>query len=213
MGTTKLKLWKDALAELGQASITATGEAGVAPASLAENYDRTVLYCLEQGNWNFAVDTAALATQGGVAMYGYTFPYQKPALWLRTVQISGSQFYWPPSEDYEDAKNQINSNTAPLYMAFVSAETATEGGTTKATWPESFSTYVSCELAKRICRRIGGARDEYEKMEERCKAARADALAKDAIGEPIRYPPEGRWVISRGGGRRGDRGNRGSLTG
>jgi hypothetical protein len=210
-GTTKLKLWNDALAECGgQSVLTATDNTGILTAStLAEVHDRTLNYCLEQGYWNFATKTAELATEGGTVLYGYTYPYQKPAGWVRTIRIAASEDYWPPFEDYEDAKNQIHADVSPLYMAYI----ATEGGLDLTIWPESFSTYVSCELAKRICRRIGGASDEYEKIEARCRLTMNDALSKDATGEGVRYPPEGRWTMARRGGRRGDRGRRGSLTG
>jgi hypothetical protein len=211
--TTKLKIWNDCLAELGQAAITATGEEGVAPAALWDVHDRTVIYCLEQGYWNFATKTASLATEGGTAMYGYIYPYQKPAGWVRTILISANEDYWPPFEQYEDARNQINADISPLYMAYVSTEGVVSGANAFTTWPETFSTYVSCELAKRICRRIGGASDEYDKIERRCKETKEDALSKDAMNEGVRFPPEGRWTMSRRGGRRGDRGRRGSLTG
>lgn len=212
-GTTKLKLWNDALAELGQHALTATGEEGVAPAALADIHERTVLYCLEQGYWNFATRTATLATEGGTASHGYVYPYQKPSGWLRTILISANEDYWPPFEQYEDANHQILADVNPLYMSYISSAAAATDGLTMGLWPETFATYVACELAKRICRRQGGAADEYEKMEVRTRMTMLDALSKDAMGEGVRYPPEGRWVMSRRGGRRGDRGRRGSLTG
>ena len=209
MAYTNLKIFNMALAEIGQASILATGEAGLNPAALGEIYDDTRKYCLEQGYWNFAINTAELATQGGVVLFGYTYPYQKPSGWKRTVRLSASNTYWPPLEDYEDAQNQIHANVSPLYAAFV----ATDGGFPLTNWPDSYATYVSCELAYRISKRIGAAQDEREAIEKRRNQTLSDALTKDAMNEGVRYPPEGRWVMSRRGSRRGDRGNRGSLTG
>lgn len=217
MGITKLQLWNDALAAQGQAVLLATDEAGVAGATLAEMFDRTVLYCLEQGYWNFATKTATLATEGGTVLFGYTYPYQKPTGWMRTILLSANEDYWPPFEQYEDANDQIHADVSPLYMAYVDSVTAlaTEGNpiTAPYDWPESFSTYVSMELAKRICRRIGGASDEYDRLVQLAKNARDDGLSKDATNEGVRYPPDGRWTMSRRGGTRGDRGRRGSLVG
>lgn len=209
-GTTKLKVWNDALAELGQVALTATGEEGLNGAALADVYDRTLLFSLEQGYWNFATRTVTLATEGGTdPQFGYVYPFPKPPGWLRTVLISANEDYWPPFEQYEDAMGQIHADVTPLYMSYI----ATDGGLAISRWPETFSTYLSCELAKRICRRIGGAADEYKKMEERCRMTRADALSKDATNEGVRFPPDGRWSTSRRGGVRDDRGRRGSLTG
>jgi hypothetical protein len=209
VGTTQLKVYQDALRELGQSTVASTSGTDLASLTLAQHYDRTVLYCLEQGYWNFAMNTAQLATEGGTVQFGYTYPYAKPAGWIRTVRLSASSNYWPPLEDYEDAKNRIQANVSPLYMAFI----ATDGGLGLTTWPENFATYVACELAKRVCKQIGGSQDAHDRMEARTKQVLADALSKDAMNEGVRYPPEGRWVISRRGGSRGDRGNRGSLTG
>jgi hypothetical protein len=126
------------------------------------------------------------------------------------MRISTNNTYWPPFEAYEDAKGCIQSDVTPLYMAYVSS--ATEGAGPPI-WPQAFATYVSCELAKRICRRIGGDNDTYDRIMGRCQQALADARAKDAMNEGVKWPPEGRWITARRGDPGGDRGNRGSLTG
>src|SRR3990167_3309042 len=208
-GTTKLKLFNMALGELGQSTVAATSETGLNPTTLNDAYDDTVRYCLEQGMWNFAMNASQLATEGGTAAFGYTYPYQKPAGWIRTIRLSASNTYWPPLEDYEDALGQIQANVNPLYAAY----TATNGGLNLTGWPDTFSLYVACELGHRIAKRIGAADDARDAIEKRRNQTLADALTKDAMNEGVRYPPEGRWVMSRRGSRRGDRGNRGSLTG
>lgn len=218
MATTKLKLWKEALRELGQPTITATDVGELNSQTLAEVYDDTVNYCLEQGYWNHAITTLALATQGAVGasatggggLFDYIYPYPKPPGWLKTVRLSASNRYWPPLEDYEDAGGQFHADITPIYAVYL----ATGPGLDLTKWPDSFSTYVSGELARRICKRIGGSQQDYEDLEKRTKMYLYDARSKDAMNEGTRYMPEGKLSMVRRRGRgRGDRGNRGSLTG
>jgi hypothetical protein len=210
--TTRLKLFQEALRELGQPTMLATeGVTGVAGRAIAEVIDDTILYCLEQGYWNFAQRSATLATQGGVVLFGYTYPHVKPTDWVRTVRLSTSNKFWPPYESYEDAKNCIHADTTPLYMSYISS--ATDTGLRLTRWPQSFTKFVACELAARVCERAGGSREKRDDLHELAKGYLADARSKDAMNEGIRFPPQGRLVASRRGGSGGDRGNRGSLTG
>lgn len=210
MGTTKLRVWQGTLRELGLGTISATGGEDLQSLTLAQHYDETVLYCLEQGYWNFATQAVQLATEGGTVQFGYTYPYPKPAGWRRTVRVAANDRFWPPFEDYEDANNQIHADVNPLYMSFIS----TDGGLNLTRWPETFALYVSCELGRRACKQLGGSQEVFDRIEERTKISREDALSKDAMNEGVRYAPEGRWVQARRRGwGRSDRGNRGSLTG
>lgn len=201
--TTQARLFRMARAELGDRPID--------PKVLTEVYSETVRYCLEQGYWNFAMVSATLATQGGVAQFGYTYPHPKPSDYLRTFTVSANNTFWPPFEAYTDAKGAIQANITPVYLSYIS--TATDAGLYLAGWPDTFAVYVAGELARRVCLRTGGSQEEYEVMGERVRKYLADARSKDAMNEGVAWPPEGRWVRSRRGGSRGDRGNRGSLTG
>lgn len=198
MGTTKLKLFREALRELGQQTITDTGDADPGPRALAEAYDDAVEYCLRQGYWNFALATTTLATQGGTAMFGYTYPYPKPSDWVRTVRISEENSFWPPAHDYEDARNEIHSNTTPLYLVYVS--NATDAGLSLAEWPDTFAAYVSCEMARRICNRIGGSTVPYEEIDARCKQYLVSSLLKDSLDGGTLVKQADLIVASEGGG-------------
>jgi hypothetical protein len=204
MGTTQARIFRMARAEIGDRDIN--------PRVFDEVWSETVNFCLEQGLWNFAMVTATLATQGGVAQFGYTYPYPKPSGYVRSFIVSASDDFHTPFEDYADAKNQIHANVTPLYLSYVS--NATDAGFYLTNWPETFSVYVAGELARRVSMRSAGGRDEYNEIGMRVKKYLADARSKDAMNEGVAYPPEGRWVKARrhwGGS--GDRGNRGSLTG
>jgi hypothetical protein len=171
MGTTQARIFRMALAELGDPDIN--------PRVLDEVYSDAVNYCLEQGYWNFALSTAQLSTQGAVTQFGYTHASLKPSGWTRTVRVSDQTSYWPPLENYEDARSEIHSTAAPLYMVYVS-NTAT-AGLRLAEWPDAFAQYVAGELARRVCRRAKLPEKECEKLNSRVRGYLVNALLKDSF--------------------------------
>jgi hypothetical protein len=208
---TKLGLWNSALYELGHRPLTDTGEAVEAGRALAHFHSQVVEECLASGSWNFAMETIkATADTGVTPNFGYTEVFAKPADWLRTIGVSEDENFSLPLIHYYDDSNFWSANSSPIYIRYVSDDTGL--GLFLTNWPAQFTRYVELELATRIAPKI--ARSEFDRVSEMRDNARKRAKNTDAMNEPQpKFAPPGSWTQSRGGGRRGDRGSRGSLTG
>lgn len=80
-------------------------------------------------------------------------------------------------------------------MRYVSSDTAWGMDTTG--WTPSFSLYVQAHLAAEMAaHHRNAAFSDLDKLRQR---RRAEALAKDAVGQPPQFPPRGTWVRARWG--------------
>jgi hypothetical protein len=196
--TSKLDHYRDALLALGQERIADLTEASTARYALDDAYERALDYCLEQGAWNFAMRTMLLDPSASVVPdFGYAHAFEKPADWVRTYEIAENERFDPPLLDLRDEAGIWYADCDPLYVRMVSKDTAY--GRDLSLWPESFANYAALYLARRAAKRITGAEPSSELLSD-LKRAKSDALAKDALNEPPRFPPAGTWARSRNAG-------------
>jgi hypothetical protein len=211
---TKLAVWNAALNEIGDYELADTGEAIDAGRVLAARWDRVVADCLASGSWNFAMETIRADADTGVTPeFGFRQVFAKPSDWVRTIGVSEDEYFSFPLLHYYDDASYWSSDNSPVYIRYVSDDTGL--GLEMTRWPAAFTRFVELELAHRSCLRInqsGSLKDAIGK--ERDKARKA-ALNQDAMNEnQPKFPPPSSWTMARGGRiARGDRGNRGSLTG
>lgn len=193
--TDKLAHYRDALLALGQERIADLTEASTARYALDDAYERALDYCLEQGFWNFAMRAMLLDPSASVEpAFGYAYAFEKPADWVRTYELSDNERFDPPLLDLRDEAGTWYADCDPLYVRIVSKDAAY--GRDLSRWPESFANFAALYLARRAAKRITGAEPSAELLSE-LKRAKSDALAKDAMNEPPRFPPAGTWVRSR----------------
>lgn len=208
---TKAGLFDAAMIEIGHQTLVDTGEPVEAGRLLNKVYSRTVNDCLAAGSWNFAMETVkAVADTGVTPNFGFTEVFAKPSDWVRTFGVSQDERLSLPLLQYYDDANFWSADLSPIYVRYVSNDTGLGFELTR--WPAAFTRYVELELAARVAPRI--AKSEAERVEKLRDKAKRHALGQDAMNEAQpRFAPMGSWNSARGGGRGGDRGNRGSLTG
>ena len=203
MGTTQSRIFRMARAEIGDRDIN--------PKTFTEVYSETVDYCLEQGYWNFASRSVQIDSSTDIEpVFGYSYVFERPTDWIRTVTVSGGENLYP-LQDYLDEKSLWHANVDPLYVQYISNDSSY--GLDLTAWPETFSGFVACELARRVSMRSNGGRDEYQELGQRVKRYLADARSKDAMNNSVAYPPEGRWTRARRSWGGGERGKRNTLIG
>lgn len=209
---TKQQIFTGALYELGNRKVL-TSESVEARRALDDVYDEVLAECLESGSWNFAMETVQLDADTGVTPnFGYTEVFAKPTDWVRTIGISGDEYFAYPLMQYLDDSNFWSADLTPIYVRYVSDDTGL--GLDLTRWPMSFVRYVEMELAFRVCMRLTQDKQLREQLRLDRDKARRKALNKDAMDEPNpKFKPPGSWTESRHGSTRGDRGRRGSLTG
>ena len=217
-GTTKNGLFRNALIAIGERPVD-TGAEVESARSLVEVYDRTVEDCLSAGSWNFGTittvlkgDTGLATSDTGLGVYGPRYGFTMPSNYVRTVAISGDEYFSQPLSGYTQENNQIQADTTPIYLKYISSDTG--AGLELTSWPRAFTRYVELELAARVCDRLTQSASKTDQVEGRRDKARRTALNHDAMNEQNpKFKPDGSWTQSRSGRSAGrDRGLRSRLT-
>jgi len=210
---TKLGLLNGALISIGHTTIADTGEAVESGRVLNTVYSDVVRECLAAGSWNFAMETIKAAADTGVTPnFGYPKVFAKPADWLRTIGLSGDEYFTYPLLQYYDDANFWSADFTPIYIRYVSNDTGL--GLELNRWPTTFTRFVELELAARVCPRLTESEGKLERIVKDRDKARRRALNHDAMNEPNpKFPPTGGWNRARSSRTAGDRGSRSNLTG
>jgi len=216
MATTRLLIYNGALSYfLGERKLASLTE-DRKPRHLLDDVwtDGGVNYCLEQGDWNFAMRTIQLDYTPSIEPdFGYLRAFTKPTDWVSTSGMCSDEFFRSPLLFYDDEVEHWFSDLDTIYVRYVSDDAAY--GTNYAAWPVSFTDYVKCVFARKVVMGLTGDENKLGNMMKLEARLLSVAKNKDAKGQPTKFPPQGMWNSSREGnsGTRRDRGNRGNLIG
>ena len=221
MGTNRLQIYNDALMLCGEkflASLTESGE----PRRLLDNVwsSNGVRYCLEQGQWQFAMRTQEIDNDPDITTeFGYTYAFDKPSDWVLTSALCSDERFTTPLTQYRDETDYWVADITPIYVQYVSDDD--QFGNDLSRWPSTFCDYVAAYFASKIIFRLSA--DDKMRMALLQPGHgildRSKLIAKNraAMTQGTRYPATGSWVHARAGRRRGgplgDGGVGGSLTG
>jgi len=226
MGTTRLKLYNDSLTLCGERALTSLSETGKARRVLDQVWDNGgVRYCLEQGQWQFAIRTQQIGEDPDVDLqFGWAYAFDKPTDWVSTIKLCSDERMEQPLLRYLDETDYWRADITPIWVSFVSDDAAYGGDL--ARWPQTFCDYAAAEFAAKIIHDLTGDRERVERLLGRPgdinggELARRRLIAKSRamMTQPQRMAPAGSWVRSRRGmgggwGPLGDGGNGGSFTG
>ncbi len=196
----KLEIYNEALLKLGEREIASLSENREPRRVLDRLWTKGVTLCLEQGMWDFAMRTMQIDASDSVTPdFGYTNAFPKPTDWIRTARISADERFSMTLEDYADEVGYWWADVDPIYVSVVSSDPSY--GFDLGLWPETFAEYVACHLARQACKRISNSKTDFDDLVTEERKARADALAKDAVNDPVRFMQTGTWVRSRSFGR------------
>lgn len=180
--------------------------------------DTGVLWCLEQGLWNFAMETAAVTyspsvTPGLSDAGGYLRAFDKPEHFRRLALLSDDAGFCNSLVDYVDEGAYWFANCDTLYVKYVSSDS--QRGLDLSLWPANFTKFVQLHFAESICMATTNSEERRLELEKKKKRALNVARSTDAMNESPRFPPVGSWTRARrgGGSSSNDRGNTGSLIG
>lgn len=191
----KLSLYNDALLILGERKLGSLSEAREPRRAIDDAYDKALGYCLEAGFWNFAMRAVQIDSSSSVVpTFGYTAAFPKPSDFVRTYKQSQFEQLDPLLLDIVDEPDYWYANCDPIYVKYVSDDIAY--GKDLSIWPETFADYVATRLAFKACKRITG-KDPTDELIKGEKRAAAIARGKDAMNEPIGFPPMGTWASAR----------------
>lgn len=157
--------------------------------------------CLEQGLWNCAMRTVKIEYDPSIEPdFGYRRAFAKPTDWIRTAALSSDEYFTAPFDRYEDEAGYWFADIDILYVRFVSDDASYGGDLTK--WPQSLFKAAAAHFAAEVAPSLTGGRSLVDDIEKKRDKRFAEARAKDAMNEPIRYIPRGSWSQAVMGGRR-----------
>ena len=203
MATSKLLLYRNSLMILKERAIgTALTDDEAVRHAFDVIYDETCAWSLEQGLWNFATRTLAIDSSTDVTPeFGFSYAFDKPSDYVRTVKVSADERFFFPLEDYHDEGAYILADCDPLYLRYVS--NGVTYGLDLSLWPQTFARAVAYELAFRVAPSLTGMSEGgMERLEMRKDKALRDARSKDAMNQANERPPPGRLSRARSGGAR-----------
>lgn len=198
--TSQLSIFNNAMWMLGGRNLVKLTDAGEAPRTLLQLWDRAKEYCLQQGHWKFAERETKLDTPSVVEVptYGLRYAYDKPNDFVRVNQISADEYFNSPIFNIHDRGNYIYTDLNPVYLRYTSRGGSYGGDLTM--WPESFTMYVTLYLATLAAPYLAPERKSeliVAPGNVGLEQAKLNALGKDAVEGPTQFLPEGRWSASR----------------
>lgn len=191
---TKLSVWKQALIHLGQATITTLTDDVEARYVFDTAWDGVVEEAFNDGDWNFAKKSASLgASSTGTVAPGWTYVWDYPPDYLRTIAVSNYAGFRDPFREYLDEGGFLHTNTTPVYLRYISDDKVDN----VEDWPTMFWRYVAMKLAYETCDRITNGATTQDRLEVRLQKALRKAKSVDARNENNKVTHPGSWLRAR----------------
>ncbi len=210
---TRLGVYNDALGMIGERELASLTENREPRRKLDAIWNRGFVdYVLEQGYWNFATRTLKIDFSTSITpAFGYIRAFDHPSDYIRLVSISEDEYFSVPLNRFHDEGAYWYADGDVIYIRYVSNDSSFGGDL--SLWPESFAEYAASYMAVKALPRLTRSKSNLEALMKQSKRLLIEARSKDAMSQPVAFPPAGSWVRARMGGRRSDRGSRSSLTG
>lgn len=198
----KLSVFNSVLVKLGQRPLLSMTDQRPEQRAIDRVYDATVAKLLEGALWKFASRTDEMQqSDTAVSNFGYQFVYEKPEDYVRIIRISDNQRLRPTLIDFLVEGDYIFTDCTPLYLQYVSKDTAY--GMDVGKWTPSFVDALVDELAFRTAPLLTGANvQKIEQLEKEAKRTFYIAKGRDAVNQPEGWMPPGRLVRARSGWQR-----------
>lgn len=209
----KLQVWNQALVHLGKASITSLTDDVESVNVFGNAWTGVVEEAFNSGDWNFAKASAQLSESStGTAATGWTYVFDYPSDYIRTLAVSPYAGFEAPFYDYVDEGGFLSSNTTPIYLRYIS-DTKTADAKVD-TWPTMFWRYAALLLAYETCEKLTSGATKQADLEKRLAKALRQAKSIDARNENNKVTGRGSWMRARQGyGVGGSRVDGGTLVG
>jgi hypothetical protein len=196
----KLQVWKQALIHLGKNTSSFTLSSQTEPRYVFDDaWAGVVEEAFNEGDWNFAKVSAALVLNGSeTAAVGWTYVFDYPEDYVRTVAVSNIPDFNSPFYDYVDQGGFLHANSNVMYLRYISSAKTEDDEV--ASWPTMFWRYVAMKLAYETCEKLTSGATKQEDLEKRLKKALRQAKSVDARNENNKVEQVGSWMRARRGG-------------
>src|SRR5690348_15503497 len=126
MAATRLSLYNGALLILGERALSSLSEARESRRVLDQVWNRDpVRYCLEQGQWKFAMQKGRLTYNPSFTpSSGFRRQFTKPTDFVRLCAISCEEYFNEPLLQYDDIGSFWFADIDDLFIKYVSDDNA-----------------------------------------------------------------------------------------
>ena len=196
----QLNLYNEALTVyLGERKLASLTEERGPRRHLDDVWDRNFVdTVLEQGYWNFAMRTAKIEFTPSVEPpFGYTRAFDHPSDMVRVASVCQDEFFKRPLLNMQDDAAYWFCDFDEIYVRWVSNDDT--HGNDLANWPQSFTRWAAGYLALQSVAQITQGKIDAEKLDRKVNKLLIRARSVDAIKDPTKFTPEGRWASSRSG--------------
>lgn len=197
--TDQLSLYNKALLYCSEAPATSLSEESVAKRVMDQIWnDGAVRHILEQGLWNVALRTLEVAYDSGVEPpFAYRRAFEQPTDLVRINALCSDEYLNEPLIRYLDEAGYWYADIDRIYVSYVSDDAAFGGDLSR--WPESLAEAGARWMASLAAHAFNKAETQIARMEAAADRAFAYARNRDAMNQPTRFLPPGRWARSRAG--------------
>lgn len=192
----KLSLYNSALRLIGDIKLSSLSDNTEAQYVIDDIFLDCCYYCLEAGYWNFAMRASELDDDPSVEpQFNYQFAFRRPDDWLRTAAVFGDSYERNSVQDYAFEQGYWYAQITPLYVRYVSKDDAY--GMNLGKWTQHFQKFIEAHIASEICTRLSQSTSKQEELYKLEEKRKRDAMNKNAMENPVRYPELGQWAKSR----------------
>lgn len=198
---TKLQVYNLALTSM-KASTVVANEANEATRTMDDWWNIVTAGALEEGFFKFAMRSCKIQADADVTpTFGYSMAFGKPNDWVKTYDMSLSEFFDPPHNNWIEENNLFFSDSDPLYLRYVS-NSVTGYGMDLTRWTSRFTKAVASELAFRSCAKAVGSSDSFkDTLMKQAVIDMSSAKIFEAMRDPPKRIPQGSWTSGRFNGR------------
>jgi hypothetical protein len=196
--TTKLEVYNLALLQMKASTLSSTTERVEARFVLDALWPTVVAGMLEDGFWKFAMRSVRITQDTNIAPnFGYPMAFNMPDDWVRTYSLSLSENFEPFLDDWIEESNTFFAHAGPLYVRYIS-NSETGYGMDMTRWTARFVKALAFCLAWRASPKATGSSDNFnEKLEADYARALSQAKSFEALRDPPKQLPQGRWNSGR----------------
>ncbi len=197
--TDRLSLYNKALLYCSETPLASLADDAVARHVLDAVWDGgAVAKILEEGYWNTALRTLELDFDTDVEPpFGYARAFRHPDDLIRVNALTTDPYLTEPLLRYLDEAGYWYADVDCLYVSYVSEDPAFGGDL--ARWPASLAEAAARWLASVAAHGFNKAEAQIQRMELAAERAFTVARSRDAMNQPTRFPPAGRWTTARRG--------------
>lgn len=197
--TDKLSLYNLALATyIGSRRLATLTDDDPARYALDAAYDKTLAYMLKRGAWEFALRTVELTPEVTAPTFHRQHAYEKPDDFVRIARISPDARFDVELMGYRLDGDYIYADQEPVFLQYVSDDAAY--GMDLDRYPEAYEQAVAAYLAYQSTLEVSKDRGDRSDLLKLCAMTLDTARRQDAVDEPVKGKPAGRFVRSRGWG-------------